>query len=116
MGAYNASKYAVVAISETLARECADTQVGVSVLCPGFVDTRIHESVRNAPRGANLSTPAPEMADMIATILAAGQAAPAIAARVVQAIEADEFYILTHPELMVPIKNRFDAILAAAPK
>jgi NAD(P)-dependent dehydrogenase (short-subunit alcohol dehydrogenase family) len=53
MGAYNASKHAVVAISETLYRELeltgASPGVGVSVLCPGFVKTRIAEADRNWP-------------------------------------------------------------------
>jgi len=51
MGPYNASKHAVVAISETLHHELAMSapQVKVSVLCPGWVNTRIHESARNRP-------------------------------------------------------------------
>ncbi len=53
MGPYNASKAAVVAISETLKAELAmqGSKVGVSVLCPGWVNTRIHESDRNRPGG-----------------------------------------------------------------
>ena len=50
-GAYCASKFAVVGISESLFQELAFTgkNVGVSVLCPGFVRTRINESYRNMP-------------------------------------------------------------------
>jgi NAD(P)-dependent dehydrogenase (short-subunit alcohol dehydrogenase family) len=52
MGAYNVTKHAVVALSETLyhdlrSRDCA---VGVSVLCPAYVPTRIAESERNRPK------------------------------------------------------------------
>ena len=52
MGPYNASKHAVVALSETLHHELAMTapHVKVSVLCPGWVNTRIGESGRNRPR------------------------------------------------------------------
>ena len=51
MGPYNASKHAVVALSETLLHELAMSapHVKVSVLCPGWVNTRIGESARNRP-------------------------------------------------------------------
>src|SRR5205807_373546 len=51
MGPYNASKFAVVALSETLHKEMAmqGSGVGVSVLCPGWVNTNIGESERNRP-------------------------------------------------------------------
>ena len=49
LGVYTASKYAVVAMSETLALETADSNLGVSVLCPGFVRTGIADSDRNVP-------------------------------------------------------------------
>jgi NAD(P)-dependent dehydrogenase (short-subunit alcohol dehydrogenase family) len=47
IGPYNATKSALVALSETLAAELAGTQIGVSVLIPSFVRTRIAESSRN---------------------------------------------------------------------
>jgi len=53
MGAYNASKAAVVALSETLAQELADSGVGVAVAMPGFFRTRIMEHAR-APADAKL--------------------------------------------------------------
>ena len=51
LGPYNATKQAVVAISETLFKDlqAVGAPVGVSVLCPGFVQTRIAESDRNRP-------------------------------------------------------------------
>ena len=49
LGPHSAAKYAVVALSETLAAELAGTTVGVSVLCPAFVRTRYAESARNRP-------------------------------------------------------------------
>ena len=53
MGPYNVSKYGVVALSETLAKEMqmTDTGIGVSVLCPAFVQTAIGSSRRNMPDG-----------------------------------------------------------------
>ena len=48
-GAYTASKAAVVALSESWAAELQDKSIGVSVLCPAFVQTRIYDSERNRP-------------------------------------------------------------------
>jgi NAD(P)-dependent dehydrogenase (short-subunit alcohol dehydrogenase family) len=115
MGPYNATKYAVVGISETLARETAETQVGVSVLCPGFVDTKIGESVRNAPAGAELTEPPVEMLDMLRQVLKDGQKPIQTSEAVLRAIENDQLYILTHPELNSAIEARFQAIREAMP-
>lgn len=115
MGPYNASKYAVVAISETMAREAAESNVGVSVLCPGFVDTKIGESARNAPTGKDLSTPPSEMAEFLDAVLKAGQQPEQTAAAVVNAIETDSLYILTHPDLNEQMEARFNAIRRAFP-
>lgn len=115
MGPYNATKYAVVGISETLARETAETQVGVSVLCPGFVDTKIGESVRNAPAGAELTKPPAEMLEMLRQVLKEGQKPVQTSEAVLRAIESDQLYILTHPELNAAIEARFQAIRDAMP-
>ena len=60
IGVYNATKYAVVGISETLAIELAGSGVGVSVLCPGVVNTNIFKSQRNRPE--HLRNPARNVA------------------------------------------------------
>ena len=51
LGPYNATKHAVVAMSETLSKDLrpVGAAVGVSVLCPGFVRTGIADSDRNRP-------------------------------------------------------------------
>jgi short-subunit dehydrogenase len=118
MGPYVASKHAVVAISEVLARDLtlAGSPVKVSVLCPGFVRTRIHESGRNRP--AHLSNaPSGErpatspVAEMVRGMVEAGIAPDVVAARVVEAIREDRFYVLPHPEMMGAVKHRMDDIL-----
>jgi NAD(P)-dependent dehydrogenase (short-subunit alcohol dehydrogenase family) len=117
MGVYNATKQAVVAISETLALECQGSNVGVSVLCPGWVNTRINESARNAPADHLLSQPSEEaiaMQNQITELLRAGLAPEAVAAAVVAAIEENRLYILTHPDFMPMFEARAAAILAAA--
>jgi NAD(P)-dependent dehydrogenase (short-subunit alcohol dehydrogenase family) len=99
---YSATKHAVVGISEALALELAmvGAAVKVSVLCPGFIRTRLLESERNWP--AELGEP-PNMAETIVgellRPLVEGGTDPAdLAARVVAAVQADEFFILSDPE------------------
>lgn len=110
MGAYNASKFAVVAISETLYHEMglSGGSVGVSVLCPGWVNTRIHEASRNRP-GA--SAEASDGAGLLAGVLASGMAPERVADAVHDAVVANRFYVLTHPEMTPGVERRMKAIV-----
>jgi NAD(P)-dependent dehydrogenase (short-subunit alcohol dehydrogenase family) len=112
MEPYCATKFAVVAMSEGWAVQLAGRNIGVSILCPGFVKTRIHESRRNRP--ADEADAAPPMFDqgMTAAVLGGISAAP-VAERVLEGVLADELYILTHPELRPAVEARFARILAA---
>ncbi|TML64536.1 MAG: SDR family NAD(P)-dependent oxidoreductase [Actinobacteria bacterium] len=117
MGPYNASKFAVVTISEVLHHELAMTgaKVKVSVLCPGFVATQIGESDRNRPdelRDAFQLDPAMEQfRGVVMQMLASGLPPAEVAAMVLDAVRNDRFYILTHPELKEPVRARMEAIL-----
>jgi NAD(P)-dependent dehydrogenase (short-subunit alcohol dehydrogenase family) len=115
MGIYNVTKHSVVTLSETL---WADLQVtgavgvGVSVLCPGWVNTRIHEAGRNRPGAESGAEPAeqtPEqaaMTEIVGGLLANGLDPADVAGQVVDAIRADRFYILTHPEWVPAVTGR----------
>ena len=101
MGPYCAAKFAVVGLSESLYHELAftGTQVGVSVLCPGFVKTRIHESARNMPdelTSYNDEPAAQLIADLASQAVNAGIDAEVVAGAVEDAIRTDKFWILTH--------------------
>jgi NAD(P)-dependent dehydrogenase (short-subunit alcohol dehydrogenase family) len=102
MGPYNASKHAVVAVSETLHHELAlmAPHVKVSVLCPAWVNTRINESERNRP--AHLAVERGEqesvMQAALAGFLANGLDPATVAGRVCDAIRSDRFWILTHDD------------------
>jgi len=113
MGAYNASKFAVVAISETLYHEMglSGGTVGVSVLCPGWVNTRIHEASRNRPGVAPGAT---DGASMLAGVLASGMAPERVAEEVHDAVVTNRFYVLTHPEMTPGIERRMKAIVEGA--
>ena len=113
MGPYNASKHAVVALSETLHHELAlmAPHVKVSVLCPAWVNTRIGESERNRP--ANLAVERTEqesvMQSALSGFLANGLDPATVAARVCDAIVSDRFWVLTHDDedaWMTAVRNR----------
>jgi NAD(P)-dependent dehydrogenase (short-subunit alcohol dehydrogenase family) len=115
-GPYTAAKFAAVALSETLAAELAGTSIGVSVLCPGFVRTRIHESARNRLKHYGARTEAsPTTEAQLAGSVEAGVEPDEIAEKVMRAIKDDELYIFTHPELRGLLEARFQRILAAYP-
>ena len=115
LGPYNATKQAVVAISETLFKDlqAIGAPIGVSVLCPGFVQTRIAESERNRPRWApdrNVQGAA-EVRGVVQNLVDGGIAPTAVADRVIDAVRTNTFYVLTHPELDGALTTRFDDIL-----
>jgi len=120
MGPYTATKHAVVAMSECLAKELELTKskVKVSVLCPGFVQTNISTSDRNraADYGSQTHTPGSEKFRMVLqNLVNAGQPAAKVGDNVVDAIKTNKFYILTHPEMKPAIEHRMRQILDEQP-
>jgi NAD(P)-dependent dehydrogenase (short-subunit alcohol dehydrogenase family) len=116
-GVYNATKSAVVALSESWAAELTDHGIGVSVLCPGFVQTRIHESHRNRPAqyqsdDANSGATSP-FALKGKELVENGIEASIVGKRLVEALNSGEMYIFTHANYRSAIKERFNAIDAA---
>ena len=114
MAPYSASKFAVVAISESLHHELglSGAKVRVSVLCPGWVNTRIHEASRNRPpeRGGSPEVDADRM-QMMAAVIASGLPPEEVADRVVEAINEERLYILTHPDMIPGIQTRMTNIV-----
>jgi NAD(P)-dependent dehydrogenase (short-subunit alcohol dehydrogenase family) len=119
-GIYGVTKQAVVALSESLYNELklAEAKVGVSVLCPGWVDTKIADADRNRPAGlANAAEPLPDprrdaTTEIVRNFLKNGMPPSEIADQVLDAIRDDKLYIITHPEMDGIVKERFDKILA----
>jgi NAD(P)-dependent dehydrogenase (short-subunit alcohol dehydrogenase family) len=118
---YTAAKHAVVALSECLEKDLrlANTKVGVSVLCPGFVKTNIHLSERNRPSELKGSPGAPSLdqnlGSVFKTLVESGKPVEHVADAVVAAIKEPRFYILTHPEMKPAIEHRFRDILEERP-
>ncbi len=116
MGPYTATKHAVVSLSECLSKELelAKVNVGVSVLCPGFVKTRIHQSHRNRPgeqQKVDDNPLAQKFAAVLNNLVESGQPASKIADEIVAAVRAPKFYILTHPEMKPAVEHRMRQIL-----
>jgi NAD(P)-dependent dehydrogenase (short-subunit alcohol dehydrogenase family) len=119
---YSASKAAVIGVSETLYYELRETNIGVSVLCPGFAKTRITSSERNQPADLDEESHAPssqQAADRAAqTILAvaAGLEPAEVAARTLEGIKDGDLYIFTHPGMRKLVEKRFQRIAQAYDK
>jgi NAD(P)-dependent dehydrogenase (short-subunit alcohol dehydrogenase family) len=119
---YATSKFAVTAMSEGLAKQLAPLGIGVTVLCPGFVQTRIWESARNRPERygpARAPDPASAAGKLLAQLAELGRAGldPAeVATQVLAAIREGELYVFTHPQMRDEVEERFAAILAALGK
>ncbi|MDA9307068.1 SDR family NAD(P)-dependent oxidoreductase [Gammaproteobacteria bacterium] len=117
LGAYTATKAAVVALSESWAGELEENGIHVSVLCPAFVQTRIHESERNRPaqyqsdelRTSNENSFANSAKQMVES----GIEVSIVGKRVVEALNDGEFYIFTHPNYRLIMQGRTAAIDAA---
>jgi NAD(P)-dependent dehydrogenase (short-subunit alcohol dehydrogenase family) len=119
---YSASKFAVVSMSEGLSAQLKPHGIGVSVLCPEYVRTRIGEAGRNRPSryGAmpplDPASPAAAMLAETRTRIEAGIDPTDVARRVLSAIYNDELYIFTHPGMRQVVEERFAAIQAAMDK
>ena len=116
--AYSASKWAVVAITEGLFQSlrAQGSSVGVSCLCPGWVDTDIAVSQRNRPEWAAppaLEEPS-EAAALIQGFIAdqlRGGAQPAQVADLVHdAVLAERFWVFTDPQMVASLDARFEAV------
>jgi NAD(P)-dependent dehydrogenase (short-subunit alcohol dehydrogenase family) len=105
LGIYCASKFAVVGLTESLHRELRGTDIGVSVLCPMIVQTRINEnSVRMRPQRLRTGR---EVVSTEGVPMQGGVIPPdQVAQRVVRAIERKQLYVLTHPEQREFLRRR----------
>lgn len=112
--AYNVSKHGVVTLSETLHGELrnASAAIGVSVLCPSYVDTRIYAAERNSPQGIEPSQEQQAMESAAGEFFAAvAMSTQAVADKVFEAIIDQRFYVLTHPGIKQQVDKRSQAII-----
>jgi NAD(P)-dependent dehydrogenase (short-subunit alcohol dehydrogenase family) len=128
--AYNVSKYGVVGLSEGLRRELAPRGIGVSVLCPGFIRTKILNSRRNLPKrfegpvpAMPTSGPFAEQIKMAPKRVSQGIDPLYVGELVREGVEKDWPYIFTDLEFepaiearFAEIKQAFDHIRGRSPK
>ncbi|KAA0232945.1 MAG: 3-phenylpropionate-dihydrodiol/cinnamic acid-dihydrodiol dehydrogenase [Acidimicrobiales bacterium] len=120
LGPYNATKHAAVSIAETLSGELvqANLDIGVSVLCPSFVKTRIWDSERNRPahlsgggEGLTVEERA-ALADAAEAYFAEALDPAVVAEQVVEAVEQRRFAILPNPELNDLVRADVERLLS----
>lgn len=118
VGPYNVTKHGVVTLSETLHGELAalGSKVGVSVLCPGFVNTRLWDSERNRPEELKSAETTPnaeqeQAAQVLKALIVGGTPVDPIAERVLDAVRNQRFYILTHEGSEAFVEQRMQRIV-----
>jgi NAD(P)-dependent dehydrogenase (short-subunit alcohol dehydrogenase family) len=114
-GPYGVSKHGVLALTENLYQDLKDARANVSatLLCPGFVKTKIFDAERNRP--GDLATgmaSSNEVRQMLKTLVEEGMEPFEIADAVLNSIKADQFYVLPHPAWDDFIRKRVECILA----
>jgi len=109
-GAYTATKAAVVALSESWAGELERKGIKVSVLCPAFVQTRIYDSERNRPEQYQTDdwdvTSESSFSKRAKDMVENGIEVSIIGKRVVEALNAGELYIFTHPNYRLVVQRQ----------
>jgi NAD(P)-dependent dehydrogenase (short-subunit alcohol dehydrogenase family) len=117
---YDASKHAVVAISEDLYNtvRLAGLPIGVSVLCPGWVRTNILEADRNWPSELGDKPAADATASVvehhIRRAIEEGSTPAYVADAVVDAVVADRFWVIPHQEFLDVVAQRWETIIDRA--
>jgi NAD(P)-dependent dehydrogenase (short-subunit alcohol dehydrogenase family) len=117
MGIYNASKHAVVSLTETLYHDLqvAGGEVGCSLLCPAFVPTGIAHAERSRPDALRNDT-APTRSQLAAgkqlhrAVQSGKLSAADVAGLTFEAVKTRRFYIVTHPAIMETVRLRHDDI------
>ena len=121
LGVYNATKFAVVGISETMRVDLAPHRIGVSVLCPGVVNTNIFDSGRNRPAALQGETDTARLDGLavagdevnLDALLQTALAPAHVGDMVLHGIIEDEAYIFTHPEFAEQVRERHQAMADA---
>jgi NAD(P)-dependent dehydrogenase (short-subunit alcohol dehydrogenase family) len=115
---YCTTKFAVRGLSECLQLDLAPVGIGVSVLCPGAVNTNIHEAVLTRPK--HLSNTGyygadPAVMKSLKEVIAPGYDPVELGEIVVRAVQANQLYVIPYAEFREPMQQRLDLALAVIP-
>jgi NADP-dependent 3-hydroxy acid dehydrogenase YdfG len=118
-GIYCTTKMAIRGLSECLAMDLKDTSVKVSMLCPGAVDSNIHEAVKTRP--AHLQKTGyygadPNVMAHLKKVIEVGMKPARLATYVLKGVENNDLYILPYPEFRQTLENTHEKVMAALAK
>ena len=115
---YITSKFAIRGMSESLRWTLAPRNIGVSVLCPGLVNTNIHECGRTRPPHLSTDIGPVDEAFMkcLPKMYKAGMDPLEVGERVLAGIKRNDLYIFSHPEFREELSEIFNEVLAAIPE
>jgi NAD(P)-dependent dehydrogenase (short-subunit alcohol dehydrogenase family) len=115
-GVYCTTKFAVRGYSESLRVELDKLGIGVSILCPGGVNTNIHESVLSRPdryRSTGYYGADPEVFKRLKAVIETGIDPVDLARIVVAAVRRNDFWILPYPEFIPTLEKQHAEVIAA---
>jgi NAD(P)-dependent dehydrogenase (short-subunit alcohol dehydrogenase family) len=118
-GIYTASKYGVLGLSEALRLSLYPYNIGVSVFCPGLINSMIYESEKVRPQ--QLASPentarSQQFMDVLPKIHKAGMAPEEVGEKVLAGIRRNDLYIFSHPEFKDELREIFDEVLDSVPR
>ena len=116
-GIYTTAKFAIHGLSDSLRYSLRPHGIGVSMVCPGLVKSKIYESDRLRPAALSTdTTPADqEFMRILPSVHEHGMEPEEIGEKVLRAIRRNDFYVFTHPDHKEELRELFDEILAAFP-
>jgi len=114
-GIYTCSKFAVRGLTESLRWSLAPHGIGVSMLCPGLVKSRIYQSEEIRPAALQGTKMEPDFVARFARIHEAGMEPHEVGAKVLRGILRNDLYIFTHPEFRQELEALSGEVLAALP-
>ena len=118
-GIYTASKYGVRGLSEALRLSLYPYNIGVSVFCPGLINSRIYESEKVRPQqfaSPENTAKSQEFMDILPKIHQAGMAPEEVGEKVLAGIRRNDLYIFSHPEFKEELREIFDEVLDSLPR
>ncbi len=117
-GIYTASKYGVRGLSEALRLSLYQYNIGVSVFCPGLINSMIYESEKVRPQqfaSPENTARSQKFMDILPEIHKAGMEPEEVGEKVLAGIRRNALYIFSHPEFKEELKELFDEALNSLP-
>jgi NAD(P)-dependent dehydrogenase (short-subunit alcohol dehydrogenase family) len=116
-GIYTTAKFAVHGLSDALRWSLLPHGIGVSMVCPGLVKSKIYESdlIRPAELSTDVTPADAEFMRILPDLHEAGMDPEEIGEKVLRAIRRNDFYVFTHPDHRDELREVFDETIAAFP-